>query len=106
MADFYLVAKRTLDENDFRLFRFHFLLGADWKLCCRHFKMDRGTFFHAIYRIEQEMGRVYRELRPYSLFPTDEYFATKIRKAKILTMPEPAAPAAKRILRPPVRKAA
>jgi len=106
MADFYLVAKRTLNEEDFRLFRFHFLLGADWKLCCRQLKMDRGTFFHAVYRIEQLMGRVYHELRPYALHPTDEYFSVKIRKARVLQMPFAPETNPKRILRPPVRKAA
>jgi hypothetical protein len=106
MADFYLVAKRVLDEEEFRIFRFHFLLGADWKLCCRRLNIERGMFFHSIYRIEQKLGRAYREIRPYSLFPTDEYFGGTIRKAKILIMPAPAAEAAKPIIRPPVRRAA
>jgi hypothetical protein len=56
------------------LFRFHFLLGADWKLCSRQLGIDRGNFFHAIYRIEQKLGRVFRELEPYPLFPLDDYF--------------------------------
>ncbi len=74
MADFVLVSQRVLSEEDFRVFRFHFVLGADWKLCCRRLGIDRGNFFHAIYRIEQELGRAYRELEPYGLFPLDEYF--------------------------------
>lgn len=74
MADFILVSRRALSESDFKLFKFHFLLGADWKLCCRRLNIDRGTFFHAVYRIQQELGRVFRELQPYSLFPLDEYF--------------------------------
>jgi len=45
MADFYLVAKRILTELEFKLFRYHFLLGADWNLCCRRLGMNRGTFF-------------------------------------------------------------
>lgn len=106
MADFYLVARRTLNDQDFRLFRFHFLLGADWKLCCRQLNMERGTFFHAVYRIEQQMGKVYHELRPYSLHPTDEYFAVKIRKGRVLQMPIAPETPIKRILRPPIRKAA
>jgi hypothetical protein len=74
VADFCLVSRRTLNESEYRIFKFHFLLGADWKLCCRKLKMDRGNFFHAVYRIQQKLGRVYRELRPYALFPLDEYF--------------------------------
>jgi hypothetical protein len=74
IADFCLVARRSLDESEYRLFRYHFILDADWKLCTRKLKIDRGNFFHAVYRIEQKLGRVFRELEPYALFPLDEYF--------------------------------
>jgi hypothetical protein len=73
-ADFCLVSKRTLSASEYRVLRCHFLLGADWKLCCIKLRMDRGTFFHAVYRIEQKLGRVFRELEPYALFPVDDYF--------------------------------
>jgi hypothetical protein len=73
-ADFCLVSRRVLSTEDYRIFKFHFLLGADWKLCCRRLGMDRGSFYHAVYRIQEKLGRKYRELRPYSLFPLDEYF--------------------------------
>jgi hypothetical protein len=74
IADFFLIARRTLDEFEYRLFRYHFLLSADWKLCTRKLGLDRGNFFHAVYRIEHKLGRVFRELEPYGLFPLDEYF--------------------------------
>jgi len=74
VADFCLVSRRALSDAEHTLFKFHFLLGADWKLCCRKLKMDRGNFFHAVYRIEQKLGRAYRELTPYSLYPLQEYF--------------------------------
>jgi hypothetical protein len=32
IADFCLVSRRVLDDSEHRLFRYHFLLGADWKL--------------------------------------------------------------------------
>jgi hypothetical protein len=81
MADFILVSRRALSEFDFQIFKFHFLLGADWKLCCRKMNIDRGTFFHSVYRLQQELGRVFRELEPYSLFPLDDYFQGPIRAA-------------------------
>lgn len=74
IADFSLIARRTLTDFEYRLFRFHFLLGADWNLCARQLKVDRGNFYHAVYRIEQKLGRTFRELEPYALFPLDEYF--------------------------------
>ena len=80
MADFCLVSKRALEPDEYQIFRSHFLLGADWRLCCRHLKMDRGSFFHQLYRIEQKLGRVFRELRPHALFPLDEYFGGRAER--------------------------
>ena len=74
VADFCLVSRRALDEFEYRLFKYHFLLGADWRLCTRQLHIDRGNFFHSVYRIEQRLGRVFRELRPYALYPLSEYF--------------------------------
>lgn len=88
IADFTLVSKRTLTEEEYRLFKYHFLLGADWKLCCRKLKMDRGNFFHAVYRIQQKLGKVFRELQPYGLYPLDEYFGS----SRLLESPRPVPP--------------
>ena len=74
IADFYLVSKRVLSESDHQLFKFHFLYGAEWKLCCQRLNMDRGNFYHQVYRIQERLGRVFAELEPYALFPLDEYF--------------------------------
>jgi hypothetical protein len=75
-----LVSRRVLNDEESRIFRFHFLLGANWKLCCRQLGMDRGTFFHAVYRIQQRLGRTFLELKPYGLFPLDEYFNGTVRQ--------------------------
>ena len=85
IADFCLVSRRALDPADHRLFRYHYLLGANYKLCCRYLKMDSGKFFHDVYRIEQTLGRVFRELKPYGLFPLDEYFGGVVRKNSVRT---------------------
>jgi hypothetical protein len=89
MADFCLVSRRILDDAQYQIFRFHFLLGADWHLCCRRLNMDRGTFFHEVYRIEQKLGRAFRELEPYALFPLDEYFgSSKLQRTPRTAVPE------------------
>ena len=88
IADFYLISRRNLDEFEHRLFRYHFMLGADWKLCSRRLGMDRGNFFHSVYRIEQKLGRIFRELQPYPLFPLDEYFNGASRQGLRL-VPDP-----------------
>ena len=88
MADVWLVSKRTLtNPTEWAIFRFHHLLGADWKLCCRQLKIDRGNFFHAVYRIEAKLGKVFRELQPYALWPVDEYFQGNTRRVAVLPFP-------------------
>ena len=88
-ADFCLISKRTLTEEEFRIFKYHFLLGADWRLCCRKLKIERGEFFHSVYRIEQKLGREFRELKPYPLFPIDEYFAGASERVEPTQAPKP-----------------
>lgn len=80
MADFCLVSRRQLNDLEHKVFRFHFLLGADWKLCCRRLGLERGSFFHMVYRIQHKLGRAFAELEPYALFPLDEYFSGIVRK--------------------------
>lgn len=110
IADFCLVSKRFLDEFEYKLFRFHFLLGADWRLCCRQLKMEKGVFFHAVYRIQQKLGRAFRELTPYPLFPLDEYFGAVVRKELSLearnVLRMPLKENKRRALRPPLLKVA
>jgi hypothetical protein len=112
MADFVLVSRRTLNEYEYRIFNYHFLLGADWKLCCRKLNIDRGTFFHEVYRIQQKLGRTFRELEPYSLFPLDEYFGGKTKLGEVnerefrVETPEAAPAAVTTLIKFPVKKAA
>lgn len=81
-ADFILIARRTLDDAEYRLFKFHYLLGADWKLCCARLRMDRGSFFHAVYRVQQKLGRAFRETQPYGIFPVYQYFEDERRESQ------------------------
>jgi len=74
-ADFDLVCRRILTPEHYALFRLHFLRGAEWRECCQLLRMDRGSFFHDVYRIMQRAGRVFAELKPYPLYPVADYFA-------------------------------
>src|SRR5262245_56728833 len=78
MADFCLIARRVLSEEEHRIFRHHFLLGADWRLCVRMLKMDRGNFFHMLYRIQQKAGRAFAETEPFPIFPVTDYFELEV----------------------------
>lgn len=74
VADFLLVSRRHLNPAEYQVFRFHFLLGAGNRLSCQRLGLERGEFYHMVYRIMRRLGRVYRELKPYALYPLDEYF--------------------------------
>ena len=78
IADFELLARRTLDDVHYKIFRYHFLLRADWKLCMRKLGISRGNFFHAVYRIEQRLGKAFYEVEPYALYPPRDYFAFRL----------------------------
>ena len=82
IADFCLISQRTLDDFGYKLLRYHYLLGGDWKLCCQHFQMDRGTYFHSIYRIENRLGRIFAEVKPYPIYPIDEYFGGTMHRER------------------------
>jgi hypothetical protein len=106
MADFLLVSRRLLNKQEYDVFRFHFLLGADWKLCCRRIGIDRGNFFHIVYRIQQRLGRAFSELEPYPLYPLDEYFNAVVGGAREPIRALPPRRETGRILRPPLKKIA
>jgi hypothetical protein len=79
-ADFDLVSRRTLDPVEYGVFRLRYLSHRQWADCCRRLRLDRGTYFHIIYRIERKLGRAFRELEPFSLFPLDEYFGGTVER--------------------------
>jgi hypothetical protein len=110
MADFTLVSKRTLEDYEYVVFKYHFLLGADWNLCCRKLNVDRGEFFHEVYRIQQKLGRTFRELEPHALFPLDQYFNSRtkdpIEISSAFKVQTEEAPRLKPLLRFPLKRAA
>jgi hypothetical protein len=101
VADFCLVSRRLLDDTEYKIFRYYFLLGAGSRLCSREISMNRGHFFHLVYTIEHKLGRAFVELEPYALFPLDEYFGGTVRCCPTVAL-EPAPPK-KRRRRAPVR---
>jgi hypothetical protein len=79
LADFALIMRRVLTQEEQKLFRYHYLLGADSALCSKKLGIEKGVFFHTLYRIQHKLGRALRETEPYALFPTDEYFTPMMR---------------------------
>lgn len=88
IADFQLICRRSLNQKEHELFQWHFLYGADWKLCVQKLSIDKGEFFHRVYSVQEKLGRVFREVRPHALFPLDEYFGgVSTTKVKLRLQP-------------------
>ena len=73
IADVELTARRVLLPEEWSLFELHMLRKLTWRACCPTLRLDRGNFFHAVYRIETKLGLAFGALEPYSLLP-GEYF--------------------------------
>jgi len=73
-ADLVLSARRKLGELDWRIFRLFFVEGLDWIAGRRKLGVERGLFYHRVYKIEEILGEAWSELRPYALYPPEEYF--------------------------------
>jgi hypothetical protein len=78
MADFELVAARALERHprEWDVFVCHHLHRLPWTACGRLVRLDRGTFFHAVYRVEVAVGRASIETLPYGVWPAD-YFSER-----------------------------
>lgn len=61
MADILSIAKRTLDEDQYRLFRFRYLLGADPERCAAKMGLDSGEFARLAGVVERKLGRAWAE---------------------------------------------
>jgi hypothetical protein len=74
MADFCLVNRRHLNQYEHEVFKYHFVLGGHWRVCCANLNMHRDRFFHTVFRIEVKLGKTFALLTPYGLYPLD-YFS-------------------------------
>lgn len=83
VASVHLVARRNLSPNEWLIWTRHYINGENWA----RFKMDRGNFFHACYRIEQKLGKLFRELTPYALYPIADYFARTLDPVRPCPIP-------------------
>jgi len=77
LADFCLVSRRHLSAEEFQLLTAHFIHGKERAACMRKLRMDRGTFAHAVYRVQQKCGRAFAEVEPYPLYPLGSYFSSE-----------------------------
>jgi hypothetical protein len=93
-ADIDLTAKRLLDPDDRAIFRLRFLERRGWESCCERLKLDPGYFWGRVYSIEVRLGRAFRELQPYPIYPITDYFAGTAATARAKRIPRTASVAA------------
>ena len=74
IADFCIIAKRTLTTSEFRLFHYHFVEQRSWRPCAEKLGLDRGQFFHNVYQVKRKLAVAFYDTEPYGIFPLDEYF--------------------------------
>lgn len=94
IADFEIIARRALSADEHKLFTMYFLQNLKWEQCAGPLGVDRGNFFHGVYRIEAKVGRAFFETKPYGIYPIDEYMSNsrveEPKGAKIIPFPKPA----------------
>jgi len=72
-ADVERLAAAALDETERTIWREYHVAGKEWREVAPRVGLERGNFYHAVYRIEKKLGRVFAELKPYPLWPWWEY---------------------------------
>jgi hypothetical protein len=73
-ADFCLIGRRSLDTEEYNLFRYYYLLRADHRICQKRLNMDPTRFHRCLRNIQERLGRAYADQQPYGIYPLDEYF--------------------------------
>jgi hypothetical protein len=71
-ADLWLIAKRSLDRRERLIYCEYLLQQQPWTVVGPLTKLNRGQFFHSVYRIESKLGRGLLEA---GIFPPHNYFA-------------------------------
>lgn len=75
-AAFGIAGMRALggDERLRGVFRLHVLEEREWTGCVKRLRIDRGSFWHYVYRVQELAGRSYRD---EGLYPLSAYFGKR-----------------------------
>ena len=103
LADFVLIAKRTLSDDEFQFFTIAYLSGMDWKRVHGSLNIPRTNFLRTCYSLESRLGRAFRETAPFPIFPLDEYFSRPAPGKRTVAFPG-TRPARYQPIRPPLAK--
>ena len=76
VIDFDQTARRALTRHQLALLSLYHIAGQPWHVCAPKLRLDRGEFFHQVYRTERLLGCALMETTP-PLYPKARYFAGK-----------------------------
>lgn len=76
-ADFLLLARRVLPETEHMLFRLRYLANAPWQVVAEKLGYNAGRYWHEMYRMQARFGQALRDVRPFPLYPVQEYFGSR-----------------------------
>lgn len=62
IADFELACRSSLAMEEYSVFELHFMKGRDWVFCTEKLGIDKGTFFHRAYSVQEKLGRVFKTM--------------------------------------------
>lgn len=71
-ADVERIARKHLTPVEWKVFRLNSLEGWDWHTGVRQTGLNKGDYFHAIYRIQAKLGAAFSAA---GLCPVDEYLS-------------------------------
>lgn len=80
VADVVSTAERALQPDQRELFRLHYLMRADTGFCARKLGTSEGGIKWSLWRIRETLGREFRTMQPYPLYPLAEYFRRGMRE--------------------------
>ncbi len=105
VADFVLIGRRVLSTHPKLLqqvFELHILRGLESLICVNKIRtVNRGRFFHGVYKVQELLGREFHDLTPYALYPLQSYFSRSI-ELKVIPVSEVTLVKAVVPIRPPL----
>ncbi len=90
VVDFETLGGKGLCLEEREIFILHYIRGYPYYTICAKKGYSKYRYFQYIIRIEAILAQVFRSIRPYPLFPIDEYFSGRLihpidRRKSVLT---------------------
>jgi hypothetical protein len=102
-ADFVNIAKRALTPALYAIFNLSFCQELPPEEACHHLRLDLATYGARLRWLPERLGEAYATIKPYALWPTDEYMSPSRTGDTVKASPAREQRPAHGPLRPPLR---